>query len=186
MSKLYPEYRIAGFPRNDHRIVFFSQVNAILRKDMSVLDFGAGRGKWAEVETGYKLAHTTLRGKCREIIGTDVDKAVLENPLVDKGIVVDPSKPLPFEDGHFDLILSWAVFEHIDDPGFIAAELERVLKTGGWICAVTPSKWSYFAIVARLIPNPYHAKFVFPYRCVRSPAQRCFSDRVQNKYDVSG
>ena len=160
LSRLYPESRIAGFPRNDHRIVFFNQVNAILHPDMSVLDFGAGRGKWAQVEEGHKLALTTLRGKCREVIGADVDDAVLGNSLIDKGIVVSPSERLPVEDGYFDLILSWAVFEHVGNPAFVAAELARVLKPGGWICAVTPSKWSYFAIAARLVPNRYHARFV--------------------------
>lgn len=160
LSHLYPESRIAGFPRNDHRIVFFSQVNAIVEEDMSVLDFGAGRGKWAETESGYKLALTTLRGKCREIIGSDVDDAVLDNPLVDKGVVVNADGHLPFDDNCFDMILSWAVFEHIDDAESVAAELDRILKPGGWICAVTPAKWSYFAIAARLVPNRYHAKFM--------------------------
>jgi SAM-dependent methyltransferase len=160
LSTLYPESRIAGFPRNDHRIVFFNQVNAIVQKDMSILDFGAGRGKWAETESGYKLALTTLRGKCREVIGADVDDAVLDNPLVDRGIIINPGKRLPFKDNSFDLVLSWAVLEHIDDPDFVAAELDRILKPGGWICAVTPAKWSYFAIGARLVPNRYHANFM--------------------------
>lgn len=160
LSAFYPETRIDGFCRTDHRIVFFNQVNAILRPEMSVLDFGAGRGKWSESESGYRLALTTLRGKCREVIGTDVDDAVLENQLIDKGIVTDPSEPLPFADNRFDLILSWAVFEHIEDPLFVASELIRVLKPGGWICAWTPSKWSYYAIAARVVPNKYHARIV--------------------------
>jgi len=160
LSKFYPEKDIAGFSRNDHRIVFFNQVNAILESHMRVLDFGAGRGKWADVEKGYRLELTTLRGKCREVVGVDVDEAVLSNPLVDKSVVAKPSERLPFEDASFDLILSWAVFEHVDDAQFVAGELARVLKPGGWICAVTPSKWSYFAIFARLIPNRYHAALV--------------------------
>jgi SAM-dependent methyltransferase len=160
LSRLYPEKNIAGFCRNDHRIVFFNQINALLRPDMSVLDFGAGRGKWADVEKGYRLTLTTLRGKCREVIGADVDDAVTSNSLVDRAVVLNPAERLPFGDAAFDLILSWAVFEHIDDPAFMAAELTRVLKPGGWICAVTPGKWSYFAIGARLLPNRYHAWFV--------------------------
>lgn len=160
LSRLYPEKRIAGFCRNDHRIVFFNQVNALLRPEMSVLDFGAGRGKWAEIESGYELALTTLRGKCREVVGTDPDPAVLKNVLVDRSVITKPSEPLPFANETFDLVISWAVFEHVGDPEFVAAELGRVLRPGGWICAWTPSKWSYFAIAARLIPQRYHAYFV--------------------------
>jgi len=131
-----------------------------LHPEMRVLDFGAGRGKWAETESGYKLALTTLKGKCREVVGADVDEAVLVNALVDRTVVFDPDKPLPFDDGSFDLILSWAVFEHIDRSRFAASELTRILKPGGWICAWTPSKWAYFAIAARIIPRRYENFFV--------------------------
>ena len=160
LAALYPERRIAGFSRNDQRITFFNQVNALIRPEMSVLDYGAGRGKWAELEEGYKLALTTLRGKCRRVVGVDVDEAVLENRLVDESFVTNGTDPLPFEDESFDLILSWAVFEHISNPEFAAAELTRILKPGGWICAWTPSKWSYFAICARFVPQEHHAPLV--------------------------
>lgn len=158
LATLHPESRIAGFARNDHRVVFFNQINALIREDMTVLDFGAGRGKWADVERGYKLELTTLKGKCREVIGVDIDDAVLTNPLVDRGYVVAPAARLPIEDDSIDLIISWAVLEHVEDPDFVAAELTRVLRPGGWFCAVTPSRWSYFAIGARFVPNKYHAK----------------------------
>lgn len=156
LDRFYPERRIAGFTRDDHRIVFYNQVNAILRPDMKVLDFGAGRGKWAERETGYQLALTTLKGKCSEVIGCDIDEAVLSNPLVDRAVVV--KEHLPFPDGYFDLIVSWAVFEHISTPSSVASELSRVLKPGGWICAWTPCKWSYFSIAARIIPKRFHSR----------------------------
>jgi len=160
ISRFYPEKRMSGFCRNDHRVVFFNQVNALLRPNMTVVDFGAGRGKWTERESGYKLEHTTLRGKCRKVIGIDVDEAVLKNPLVDEGMKIGPSDRLPLEDESVDLVVSWAVFEHVSDPAFVVRELQRILKPGGWICAVTPSKWSYFAIMARLVPNRYHARLV--------------------------
>lgn len=47
------------------------------------------------------------------------------------GMVVEPGKPLPFEDGAFDLILASFVFEH--DPAFWATflDLARLLRDGG-------------------------------------------------------
>ena len=49
------------------------------------------------------------------------------------------------------------VFEHVTHPQVVAAELDRVLKPGGWICARTPNKWGYWAVGARLVSNRYHA-----------------------------
>lgn len=160
LAKFYPESQICGISRIDHRVVFFNQVNGLLRPDMRVLDFGAGRGKWAETESGHKLALTTLKGKCREVVGADVDDAVLENQLTDSNVIIDAASPLPFEDESFDVILSWATFEHIERAELVSSELTRVLKPGGWICAWTPSKWAYFAIAARLIPDRYQSHFV--------------------------
>jgi hypothetical protein len=62
IPRLCPEVRAGGFTRYDHRIIFFARVNALLRDDMTVLDFGAGRGIWAEIESGFELQLTTLRG----------------------------------------------------------------------------------------------------------------------------
>jgi SAM-dependent methyltransferase len=127
---------------------------------MAVLDFGAGRGKAAEREAGYKLTLGTLRGRCAKVIGADIDPAVRENSLIDEAVVLEPSRPLPFADQTFDLILAWAVFEHLDDPAFYAGELARVLKVGGWICAWTPNKFGPVAVGARLVPERLQAGFV--------------------------
>lgn len=158
LERLYPEIRLTGSARHDHRMVFFNQVNQLLKPEHVVLDFGAGRGKWATQESPEKLKQTSLKGKCAKVIGVDVDPAVAENPLVDETRVIEIGKPLPFPDQSFDLIMSWAVLEHVDDAKAAAQEIDRLLKPGGYLCAWTPNKWSYFAIAARLIPNRYHAK----------------------------
>lgn len=46
---------------------------------------------------------------------------------------------LPFEDETFDAILSFDVFEHVQDPARVLAECRRVLKTGGRAFLVFPS-----------------------------------------------
>jgi SAM-dependent methyltransferase len=158
IPRLYPEIRAGGFTRYDHRVIFFARVNALLRKDMTVLDFGAGRGIWAEIESGFKLELTTLRGKCEKVIGVDLDHAVLHNPLVDEAVVLPADGSIPLPDMSIDMIISWAVFEHLTDPERTAAELCRILRPGGWICACTPNKWSYVSVGARLIPNRFHAR----------------------------
>lgn len=159
-SRLYPEFAAGGFARNDQRVLFYARVNALLDRSMAVLDFGAGRGKWAEKEGGFRRELANLRGRCRAVVGADIDPAVVRNPDLDDARVFKPGEPLPFGDGEFDLIVSWTVFEHIGDADLYVRELDRVLKPGGWICAFTPHKWSYPAIGARLLPNSLHAGFL--------------------------
>jgi len=156
-DSLYPEVAISGFSPIDHRIVFFTLVNSLLSPTDRVVDFGAGRGRWTETETGYRAELTNLKGRCAEVIGVDVDPAVLSNPSVDKALVIGEDGSIPLADESVDLIVSWAVFEHVRDPVAVAAELDRLLKPGGWICGWTPNKWGYIGVGARLVPNGVHA-----------------------------
>jgi SAM-dependent methyltransferase len=45
---------------------------------------------------------------------------------------------LPFESGSFDACMACAVLEHVADPQRCVAEIERVLRPGGWVFAETP------------------------------------------------
>jgi SAM-dependent methyltransferase len=63
---------------------------------------------------------------------------------------------LPYRDEQFDLVVARSVFEHIEHPEFTAAELLRITKPAGLIAAVTPNKYGYIALAARLVPNDRH------------------------------
>ena len=45
---------------------------------------------------------------------------------------------LPFHDNAFDAIISEAVLEHVLEPKQVVAEIYRVLKPGGYVCAAVP------------------------------------------------
>lgn len=157
--EVYPEVRVSGFPHNDQEVAFFAQVSALLRPSDTVLDFGAGRGEFMETDpSAYRRWIQNFRGRCAHVDGCDPDPVVLENDTLDDARVIEIGKPLPYEDDRFDLIVSRYVFEHIADPEWAARELLRVVKPGGWICAMTPNKWGYVALASRLIPNRNHAK----------------------------
>lgn len=47
---------------------------------------------------------------------------------------------LPFEDGFFDLIVANQVFEHIHDLAFTARELHRVMRPGGRLVSLFPTR----------------------------------------------
>lgn len=67
---------------------------------------------------------------------------ITEHPSVD--VVIEPGKPFPFEDGHFDLIVSASCFEH--DPCFWLTfkEMTRVLKDNGHIYVSAPGRGKYY------------------------------------------
>ena len=153
IPRFYPEFEAGGYSRFDQIVAFYGRVNALLHPSMDVLEFGAGRGKWNETLTGFRRELAGLRDKCNRLVGVDVDPVVTQNPMLHEAKCFSPGEPIPCDDQQFDLIVSWAVFEHIQDAQFYANELGRVLKPGGWICAWTPNKWGYVGIGARLVPT---------------------------------
>lgn len=157
-AHFYPEIGVAGFSHVDGTVQFFNQVAALLDPAHRVLDFGAGRGEpIADDPVPYRRRLSDLRGRCAHLEGCDVDPVVLDNPFLDGARQIAIGAPLPYPDASFDMIVSRSVFEHVADPRQVAGELLRVLKPGGWLCAVTPNAWGYLAFFARLVPNRLHA-----------------------------
>lgn len=155
-ARTYPEVGAGGYSRVDGTVDFYTRVNALLHVDMVVLDLGAGRAEWSDDPVPFRRGLRTLRGKVAEVVGIDVDPVVTANPTLDRAIVISPGDPWPLADGSIDLVLGDHVLEHVDDPAFVAAELARVLRPGGWICARTPNRWGYIGIGGRVVPNRLH------------------------------
>ena len=63
-------------------------------------------------------------------------------PMVD---VVADGHCLPFADNVFDAVISEAVLEHVREPQHVVAEMFRVLKPGGYVCAAVPFLQGYHA-----------------------------------------
>lgn len=157
-SAWFPEISAGGFTSLDGTLEFYTRINALLRPDMTVLDFGAGRGAAiTDSNIIYKKKLMTLRGKVAKVIACDVDEAVFDNPGADETLVIRPGAPLPFDDNTFDLIVSDFVFEHIADPALVSRELKRILKPGGWICARTPNKYCLISLITRVVRNSAHS-----------------------------
>jgi SAM-dependent methyltransferase len=153
VSAAFPENGAGGFSRWDGTIQFYQRVQALLGLGQVVLDFGAGRGAaFYDDSSSYRKSLRDLRGDGRRIVGADVDPMVRSNPWMDESVVIEMGSPLPFPDGAFDLILSDSTFEHVADELRIAAELDRILKVGGWICARTPNRYGYVAMANRIVP----------------------------------
>ncbi len=158
-ARFFPETDVAGFSHVDGSVDFWSRVNALVTPDSRVLDYGAGRGAFIDNDPSpYRRQLKILRGRVAHVTGCDVDPAVRENPFLDAADVIDFSAALPYPDASFDVIYANWVFEHVVDPAHVAAELMRVLKPGGWLCAATANRWGYVAIISSMVPNRSHSK----------------------------
>lgn len=67
---------------------------------------------------------------------------------------------LPLPDASVDVIMSRSVFEHLSDPQSVYLEFARVLRPGGVVIFLTANMWDYGTLVARLVPNRFHARIV--------------------------
>jgi len=160
-AKMYPENEAGGFSRRCCTVAFYSRINALLDPSMVILNLGAGRGaNIAEDSSTYRQKLQTFRGRVARVIGLDLDPVVLENPDLDEAHVIEIGKPYPVADESIDLIISDHVLEHVANPAEFAAEIDRVLKPGGWFLARTPTRWGYVGLGARLVPNSLHTRFL--------------------------
>ena len=113
----------------------YEHVKSIINTDEKVLEAGFGEGYGAKM----------LSETCKEIVGIDVEKKVVEYAANKYGtnkcsFRLYDGNIIPFDDETFDVVISFQVIEHIhDDAGFIS-QLHRVLKKGGKLYLSTPNK----------------------------------------------
>lgn len=153
-SVLFPECEVDGFSRSNIALIFYSFINSVVEDDHVVVDLGAGRGAFVEsTSSRYLKKLAVFKGRCAKIIGLDVDPIVLENPLVDEAKIFKVGEPLPLDDNSVDVVFSDWVLEHVEHPDKFIAEVNRILKPGGWFCARTPNRWGMIGLAKALIPE---------------------------------
>ena len=128
---------------------FRKLLDSYVTAESTVLDIGAGAGRM----NAYQL-----RGRCKKVVGVDADPRVKTNPLLDRGVVGDVMRT-PFPNDAFDVAFAVYVLEHLGDPAGFVAEVNRVLKPGGYFLAITPNRYHYVAVVSVLTPQRFHRWF---------------------------
>jgi SAM-dependent methyltransferase len=75
------------------------------------------------------------------VVGLDVDAAALEKAaaLGIEPVQANVEEPLPFEDGSFDAVVAGELFEHLQFPDALVAEIRRVLVAGGVLVGSVPN-----------------------------------------------
>lgn len=130
--------------------LFEQRVDALLGSGGKVL-LDAGCGRTVPVLRKYL-------GRAERLIGIEL----VDFTDVPPGIETHKSDlaRLPIADASVDLIMSRSVFEHLTDPDSVYREFARVLAPGGRVVFLTANMYDYGTLVARTIPNRFHARIV--------------------------
>jgi SAM-dependent methyltransferase len=151
MSTLAERLRKRFYGHLPHPYVLFErEIDRLIGTGTRVLlDAGCGRG--VPVLRKYL-------GRVPRLIGVELVEFVDTPPGIETFNSDLASIPLP--DASVDLIISRSVFEHLVAPEAVYAELSRLLRPGGHVVFLTANMWDYATLIARLVPNRFHAKVV--------------------------
>lgn len=100
----------------------------------------APKGEISVLDIGSQIMpHQVKFGSHRDLfqgeyIGVDISSGINVDVVLE-----DPYK-FPFDNEYFDVVISSQTFEHIEYPWVTMQEINRVLKSNGWICIIAPSK----------------------------------------------
>ena len=83
------------------------------------------------------------------VVGLDVDQAALEKAaaLGIEPVQANVEEMLPFDDASFDAVVAGELFEHLQFPDGLVAEIYRVLRPGGVVVGSVPNA---FRVQSRL------------------------------------
>jgi len=132
-DRLFP-----GEPRQ--RVAFHQEIVARLPDTGRVLDLGCGKN----------LELAGYRNPQREVWGVDFQS----HPHLSHAEwfrLLGPDGTIPFPAGHFDIVAACWVLEHVREPQRFMAEVERVLRPGGWLIALTVSGRHYVTWITRAV-----------------------------------
>ena len=118
--------------------IFVLDVATAFSKKGRILDYGCGQGEvvTAGLERGLDIygAEVFYGG------GHGNREEVARRGLLQKRVFEIRSGKTPFEDGFFDFVLHNQVFEHVPDLDQVLQEIRRVLKPGGTMLSLFPSR----------------------------------------------
>lgn len=125
--------------------------------DINVLDWGCGKGQvtYLMIQNGASVISCDIQqNRSDSSFGQDV-------PIIKKSnIKVDPLlHPFlhPYNDGQFDVVLSFGVLEHVPNDNDSMSELNRILKTDGLLFVFNlPYYLSWTQYIAHIRGDNYH------------------------------
>jgi ubiquinone/menaquinone biosynthesis C-methylase UbiE len=111
----------------------------IIPHNTKILDIGCG--------TGAFLAEVAKKREC-EVYGIDIlpDAIEIAKKKYKVNAIVGDANSLPYKDSEFDVVVSFGLFEHWDNPLKLLKEWTRVLKKNGIHICMVPNRYGFFGI----------------------------------------
>ncbi|MBQ4107473.1 MAG: methyltransferase domain-containing protein, partial [Lentisphaeria bacterium] len=158
-----PERYVPGTSRvtgleSEHRYT----AAASLCRNKVVLDVASGEGYGSRI----------LSQTARHVTGVDLNEEAVAHATRQYGsrrldFVCADALSLPFEDGSFDVVVSFESIEHLPSPETFVQELHRVLKPRGLLILSSPNKTPFdFYQSTRKESNHYHINELEEEECV--------------------
>ena len=114
------------------------QISKEKKEGLRVLDYGCGKG--VLVESG-RSEGIDMYGVELFAAGSGVDIREKALGYGGGGIIKEITKgKIPFPDNFFDIVVSNQVFEHVPELKPVFSEIDRVVKPGGKLICIFPSK----------------------------------------------
>jgi len=145
---------------NNPAAIHFLNSTGLLTRSRRILEIGSGKG--------YMLRYLTDQG--HDAQGVDMDAAAIAECDSDLVIHQAVATELPFDDGSFDIVLSFDLFEHVPDSDRHLKEVRRVLKEGGHYLLQTPNKWTNFPFEMLRFFRKYGIRHTFDFL---KPPEHC-------------
>lgn len=150
-----------------HREIVLSLIPGTLRKGgAKVLDVGGGKGRMSTLLSGLGFDCTLVDPLYLETDALNTDGRplipLLEQYCTEKGVDViacdSRREGLPFPDKSFDLVIFTEVLEHLrGSPKSLIVDMQRCLRSGGYLILTTPNIASYSKRVQFLMGHSLHA-----------------------------
>jgi SAM-dependent methyltransferase len=102
-----------------------------------ILDFGCGAGRL--VQAGLD-AGLDMRGADIFYAGSNTRAEAAQSGLLGVSVREIQDGRIPFDDAVFDLVVNNQVMEHVENLDSVLAEIHRVLKPGGTVLSLFPSR----------------------------------------------
>lgn len=142
----------------------------------NVLDWGTGSGHFSYflLSQEHNVTAFTIE---RESNLADS----LQNSYKDKYKILsdqNPTKPLPFNDDSFDMVVSIGVLEHVRETQNTEinslSEIRRVLKQNGiFICYHFPNKYSWIESITKHLQSKYNHNYKYTYNDIKKITAIC-------------
>ncbi|HWT79084.1 MAG TPA: class I SAM-dependent methyltransferase [Candidatus Methylomirabilis sp.] len=138
--------------------------------DFKGLDYGCGAGEVVEMALALGVQMSGVDVFCA---GSKDKEIVKEKGQLWENVFSMADGRIPYPDKHFDLVIANQVLEHVADLESVISEIARVLKPGGHLLALLPTKGNLWEAhmslpLAHWFPKGSKARvsWVFAWRCL--------------------